>query len=181
VVLLILAVVWALYLASWLRNRAHTRSSNSISSFNQHLSVLQRTNPVAASPSPSLRPVRDDGSVVRTAGPTYVHREDPLVRTPEVRGLLSGAPISRGDARRRRRHILVTLLLLATASTVVSVVAPGFLTFVCLSCWALLTTYVFFLVRAQKLAYEQEEKVYYLHQAAAPAADPTMMLQRSAR
>ena len=55
-VLFILAVVWALYLASWLRSRAQgRRNSNSIASFNKHLSVLERARPAGLQSEP-LRP-----------------------------------------------------------------------------------------------------------------------------
>jgi hypothetical protein len=58
VLLFLVAVGWAIYLASWLRSRAEQRNVNSISSFNKHLSVLERTSPSrSASPGyePSLR------------------------------------------------------------------------------------------------------------------------------
>lgn len=49
-VLFLLAVIWAVYLASWLRSRSEQRSVNSISSFNKHLLVLERTSPARMGP-----------------------------------------------------------------------------------------------------------------------------------
>ena len=46
-VLFVLAVVWAVYLVSWFRSRTSHRRVNSISSFSNHLSILERTTPVA--------------------------------------------------------------------------------------------------------------------------------------
>lgn len=62
VVLFILALVWAVYLVSWLRSRTVTSGRNSISSFSDHLSTLERTSPAAGSsirttyPRPRLSP-----------------------------------------------------------------------------------------------------------------------------
>jgi len=50
VVLFILAVVWAVYLVSWFRSRTVHTGGNSISTFSNHLSILERTAP-GANPS----------------------------------------------------------------------------------------------------------------------------------
>lgn len=49
-VLFILAVVWAVYLVSWFRSRTVQTGGNSISTFSNHLSILERTAP-GANPS----------------------------------------------------------------------------------------------------------------------------------
>ncbi len=46
-VLFILAVVWAVYLVSWFRSRTVHTGGNSISTFSNHLSTLERTTPGA--------------------------------------------------------------------------------------------------------------------------------------
>jgi hypothetical protein len=62
VLLFLVAVGWAIYLASWLRSRAEQRNVNSISSFNKHLSVLERTSP-SRSASSSHEPSVSTGSM----------------------------------------------------------------------------------------------------------------------
>ena len=59
-VLFVLAVVWAVYLVSWMRSRTSHRRVNSISSFSNHLSILERTTPVGAGVpmSPGTAPLR---------------------------------------------------------------------------------------------------------------------------
>ncbi len=58
-VLLVLAIVWAAVLASWLRSRAARTFGDSVGTFRRHLSILERAAPVTVSPAHSLRdPVR---------------------------------------------------------------------------------------------------------------------------
>ena len=70
-VLFLLAVVWAIYIASWARSRTEHRSVNSISSFTKHLSVLERTTPGRSSGPTRLAgspaPVRSSASLARPA------------------------------------------------------------------------------------------------------------------
>ncbi len=109
VVLFILAVVWALYLASWLRSRAHHRSRNSISSFSRQLIVLDRTRSDEVLGGSTL-PLGASGRPVVSSSSRLTYAPiDPLVRPPQVRGFLSGAPITRQDAQRRRRDVLLLL------------------------------------------------------------------------
>jgi cytochrome c-type biogenesis protein CcmH/NrfG len=154
VVLLILAVIWSLYLASWMRNRAQVRSANSISSFNQHLSVLERARP-AGVPTP-VHPI-----AARTRA-SLARPHDPLVRPPQVRGLLSGPPITLADARRRRRQILSLLAVVTVVSFVPWLVLGGAFVSLAVAASTALVTYLFLLVRAQKLAEERYAKVRYL-------------------
>ena len=53
-VLFVLAVVWAVYLVSWIRSRTEHHRVNSISSFSNHLSILERSAPGAASSTASV-------------------------------------------------------------------------------------------------------------------------------
>jgi len=160
VVLVILAIVWALYLASWLRSRAQVRTANTISSFNRHLSVLERARPAGVEVTP-LRAV--GGSLVRTPAP---RPHDPLVRPPQVRGLLGGPPITVVDAQRRPREVLAVLLTISALSFVPLYLVGGVFSYVTVGICSVLATYVLLLVRAKKLMEEREEKVHYL-----PTAD----------
>jgi hypothetical protein len=160
VVLLILAAIWALYLASWLRSRARIRSANTISSFNRHLSVLERARPVGVA-APSLHAVGAT-PLIRSSVP---RPHDPLVRPPQVRGLLSGPPITVHDARRRRRTVLLLLVVVAALSTVPYLLLGSAFAYLAVVGCTLLASYVFLLVRAQKLVDERREKVRYLYAA----------------
>jgi len=174
VVLIILAVIWALYLASWMRNRAQIRSANSISSLNQHLSVLQRARPAGVA-APSLESV-GGRPVIRSAAP---RPRDPLVRPPQVRGLLGGTPITLQDARRRRRDVLMALVTLVVLTAVPVALYGSMLLAPLAVCSSALLSYVFLLVRAQKLAEEREEKVHYL--PTAELYEPAYLPQYSVR
>jgi hypothetical protein len=156
VVLLILAVIWALYLASWMRSRAQVRSRNSISSFNQHLSVLERARPAGLGEA-DLQPV-----AVRSLAP---RPHDPLVRPPQVNGLLSGAPITLRDARRRRRDILLLLIGVTAVAATLYMLVGGVTVYLLAASGGAMGGYIFLLLRAQSLAAERAEKVHYLHQA----------------
>jgi len=154
VVLLILAVVWALYLASWMRSRAHVRSRNSISSFNQHLSVLERARPAGLG----------DHAVPSIANrSTAIRPHDPLVRPPQVNGILSGPPITVRDARRRRRDVLLLLVGLAAPTIGLYLAVGGITIYLAALTSGALLGYVFLLLRTQSLAAERREKVRYLY------------------
>ena len=61
-VLFILAVVWAVYLVSWVRGKSSGRRVNSIHSFSSHLSILERTSgdePAAPPVAPRTAPLLD--------------------------------------------------------------------------------------------------------------------------
>jgi hypothetical protein len=144
VVLLILAVVWAIYLVSWFRSRARHRSVNSISSFNRHLSVLERTSPARHGIS----------AVARPSHPASIY--GPGRATPVM---------TIAAARRRRRDVLYGLTGVALVTLVLGVTLGG--PFVALFGLAvvLLLGYVAALVRAQHLAHERKAKVRYLRQS----------------
>jgi hypothetical protein len=142
VVLFLLAVVWAVYLASWLRGRSEHRSVNSISSFSKHLSVLERTSPGHLGRSPvvtgSANPATNLYAPRRTAG------------------------MSLSEARRRRRDVLFALGGAALVTLMLAVVAGGVFLWAHLLADALLAAYVVLLVRSQQLANERRAKVRYL-------------------
>lgn len=148
-VLFILAVVWAVYLFSWVRSRAETRSVNSISSFNKHLSVLERT-------SPARTPI--------SGGP--VTRMDGRISPPA-----NGAPRTLDSARRRRRDVLFILVGTSLVTLLLAAVAGGFFIALFVLSAGLTAAYVALLVRAQRLAIERRTKVVYLPTEATYGAD----------
>lgn len=74
-ILFILAVVWAVYLFSWIRTRTEASRTNSISTFSRHMSTLERATPrtgLSIAPQArafpgtnSFRPVRPSMSLVK--------------------------------------------------------------------------------------------------------------------
>jgi Flp pilus assembly protein TadB len=142
VVLFVLAVIWALYLASWIRTRSEHRSVNSISSFNKHLSVLERTSPARQSPSVASR-----SSV---AYPGY----GPMVRRP--------AQMTKGEARRRRRDVLFALAGVALFTLMLAVVMGGPFVYLHVLADVALVGYLGLLAHTQRLAADRRNKVRYI-------------------
>lgn len=157
-VLFVLAVIWAVYLASWIRSRGEHRSVNSISSFNKHLSVLERTSPARHGGAKSASPYRGFGPV----GPR-------------------GHRMSRHEARRRRRDVLFALGGVALVTLMLAVVAGGPFVYLQLFADALLVGYVGLLVHTQRLAADRRNKVRYLTPVAPMAdAESPYLVPRSA-
>ena len=154
VVLFILAVLWALYLASWARNRTTVRRGNSISSFNQHLSVLGRTRPGSPAAAQATGPVTAEQANIGSFSSLAPAERDPMVRPPSVRGLTGGAPITQRDAQRRRRDIPFGLVALAGLATAGAVLVGGLVLWLAVLGWAVVAGYVFMLSRSRQLAAE---------------------------
>lgn len=182
-VLLILAIVWAVVLVPpWLRARSESRPGDSISSFRRQLSVLERTTPGSvahpnavrrpapvpmAAPAPMVAPVRhlSHRAPRRRPAPAPVRRHHPMT--------------ARRLARKRRRDIFTGLLILAVGTLLLSFVPGlGVLRTVHLVIDVLFVAYVAMLIRAQRLAAEREMKVHYL--PGSVAAEPAFLLRRSA-
>lgn len=161
-VLFLLAVVWAVYLASWLRGRSEHRSVNSISSFSKHLSVLERTSPGHLGGG---RNTVVTGSANRAAN----------LYAPTRRG---GMRLS--EARRRRRDVLFALGGAALVTLMLAVVAGGMFLWLHLAVDVLLATYVVLLVRSQQLASERRAKVRYLGGPVGMPNDAAYYLSQSA-
>jgi len=140
VVLVILALVWALYLVSWLRSRQETRSVNSISSFSRHLSVLERT-------APGARQGADFGAARARAGLAPVG----VVRRPTL-----------SPARKRRKDVLTGLLAASATTAVAALLVGGMFRLLFVLVLALTVGYVALLAQAQKRALEQQSKVRHL-------------------
>lgn len=167
-VLVILAVIWAAVLVPpYLQNRSDSRPADSISTFRNQLSVLER---------------RAHSAVPGHAAPVR-QRQDAGVRLDRSRS-------ARAESRRRRRDILVTLLAAATITLVIGLVmTPVLLLHVAID--VLLVAYVALLVRQRRIAEERAHKVRYLSAAPAPrraaepayqpsAPEPALALRRSA-
>lgn len=158
VVLLILAIVWAVFLIPQVvRFRTDQRPADSIGAFHRQLHVLGRTTPggraapmrpVYAAQPWSARPVRR---------PAAVH----------------------ASTRRRRRQILQGLLTVMGATLLLGMI-PWFRSLLVLHVVAdvLFVAYVALLMRARTLAEERREKVRYLPATGSP--EPAFLLRRSA-
>ncbi len=173
-VLFILALIWAaVLLPPWLQNRSESRPADSITSFRNQLSVLERR---AGSPATvgGVRPVVAGAPVGRASARGGVGRELGREMVNSTR-----AAARRADTRRRRRDVLFTLMAAAGLSLVLGVVLGGPVLLLHLLVDALLVTYVAMLVRIQRLAAERDMKVRFLPQRTR-APEPALLLRRSA-
>ena len=149
-VLFILALAWSIYAVFWLRGRSEHRSVNSISSFNKHLSVLERTSPGrGAAPT-------------RIAGPAPQRSTVSLARPAFAPTPYRSAPMTRRQARERRKNVLLGLGAFACVTLALAVLLGGPLVYVQLMADALLLGYVALLVQIRRLAEERHAKVRYL-------------------
>jgi hypothetical protein len=148
VVLFILAVVWAVYLVSWLRSRTETRKVDSISSFNRHLSILERTAPGGST--------RSSAPVAR--GPGIGLGAPPMARRPAL-----------SPAKKRRKDILTGLLAATGVSMLGGLFIGGVFRMLFVATLLLTVGYVALLVSAQRRVVEQRTKVRRL---ATPMAAP---------
>lgn len=148
-----------------LRARAEARPGDSISHFERHLHVLQRTGPRAVR---SANTAGIASFVPRTPAPTYR-----LTRnySPEA--------ARRARTLKRRRDVLFTLLAAMGATLVLGLLPPLRML------WALhvvldlvFAAYVAMLIRARGVAAEREMKLRFL--PAHARADNLVLLRRSA-
>lgn len=162
-VLVILAVIWAaVLLPPYLQNRSESRPADSISTFRNQLSVLERRSTM----------VTPGAAVPRTRTPRPVQ--------------LDRARMARAEAKKRRRDILVTLLAAAGLTLAITLVLPV-VAVLHLLIDVLVVAYVGLLLRQKRIAEEKAMKVRYLaparpasmapHYAAAP--QPQLALRRS--
>jgi hypothetical protein len=157
VILFVLAVVWAVYLASWLRNRSEHKSVNSISSFNRHLSVLERATPNSRPPS-GIRPSSS------TQFPAFA----PVRR--------HGMSLS--TARRRRRDVLFVLAGTAVVTLLLAVIVGGMFVPLQLLADLLLVGYLALLFQSQRRA-PRRSNVTYLGPAVQAQPEPAYLLASS--
>ena len=170
VVILILAIVWALFLIPQaLRARAEHSPADSIGAFRRQLSVLERTAPAGPSrPEARLAPYA-------AAGPAPRARPVAPRMAPAERDALA---LSRSEARKRRRDILVGLLALMGTTLVLGLI-PAFRVLLGLNLVldVLFVAYVAMLIRARNAAAERELKVRFLPTS---SPEPAFLLRRSA-
>ena len=173
VVLLILAVVWAVFLLPQLFRARAERSTDSIGNFRRQLSVLERTTPARAASVTPLRPAQRPlapSAVPPSARPVHLAVAGTSV-TPRHRP-------GRSLARKRRRDVLCGLLVAMGATLVLSLIpALRSMLFVHLLVDALFAGYVALLVRARNVAAERDLKVRFLPPA---SPQPQLLLRRSA-
>lgn len=159
VVLLILAVVWAVFLVPQvLRHRAEKTPADSIGAFRNQLSVLERATP---------------GGLSRPARVTYSS-------TPVAAFSPYGRPKAspRELVRRRRLNILLGLLGAMAFTLLLGLVVPRLL-LVHVALDLLFVGYCGMLVRLRNVAAEREMKVRYLPGPLAGAPEPALLLRRS--
>ena len=151
-VLVILAVIWAAVLVPpYLQNRSESRPADSISTFRNQLSVLER-RATMVQPRPGGPLTSPATAAARTA-----------IRTPYLRA----------DQKKRRRDILLTLAAAAGLTLLLGLVLPQVLV-LNLLIDVLLVAYVALLVRHKRLAEERHTKVRYLSSARRPAPAPVV-------
>lgn len=138
-VLFVLAVVWAVYLVSWMRSRTSHRRVNSISSFSNHLSILERTTPAGAGVpvAPGTAPLQ---------GGQYFAPNRPRL-SPQ---------------KKRRRDILLGTAAATGVTFLLALLMGGAAWMLFLLCLAALVGYVVLLANLQKQKLERQAKVRQL-------------------
>ena len=135
-VLFVLAVVWAVYLVSWIRTRTSHRRVNSINSFSNHLSILERTAP--ATPSLPVAP-----RSVPLQGGDYFAPTRPSLSAQQ----------------KRRRDVLIATAGATAVTFMMSLLAGGGAWLLFLLCLGAFVGYVVLLVKAQQRKLERRDKV----------------------
>ena len=170
VVLVILAVVWAVFLLPQLFRARAERSIDSIGTFRHQLSVLERTTPAGSASVTRLRPPHRPQASAAIRPVARSARMATATARPHHTG--------RAIARKRRREVLCALLVAMGASLVLSLIpALRMMLVVHLVIDVLFAGYVALLVRARNLAAERDLKVRFLP---TPSAQPQLLLRRSA-
>lgn len=152
--LVIVAIGWLAYFGSGIRTRAENRRSNSIQSFSKHLSALGGSAPIrSVSPGASVIPLR----------PGYLERP-------------ANARMSLSTARRRRRDVLAAMGGAVVLSLALAVIVGTLGIVLLVVTGSLLVSYLFLLVRAQRIGSERRTKVRYLPGARPVIADSSHVL-----
>ncbi len=173
-VLLILGLIWGFVLIPpYLQTRRESRPSDSIASFRQQLSVLERTTPGGRSSNLARLDV----------GRYDIPRYDPR---SNVRQLATGgrrpaaATMRRAEIRRRRRDVFVTLLGAVAVSFLLAVLLGGAVWMLHVVIDAVFAGYVWLLASIQQQATERDLKVRHLPPTAArrQVAPPQLAMRR---
>ena len=160
-VLVILGLIWGFVLIPpYLQTRRESRPGDSIASFRQQLSVLERTTPGGRSSNLSRL------DVGRYEAPRY----DPRSNVAQLAGrgshvgrpAPSQAAMRRSEVRRRRRDVFVTLLGAVGVSFLLAVALGGPIWMLHLVVDAVFVLYVAMLVSLQQQGMEQELKVRHM-------------------
>jgi hypothetical protein len=180
-VLVILGLIWGFVLIPpYLQNRRESRPSDSIASFRQQLSVLERTTP-GSRPSNLAR---------LDVGRYDIPRYDPRSNVsqlasrssarPAQRRRPSSAALRRAEVRRRRRDVFVTLLGAVGVSFVLAFLLGGSVWWLHFLIDAAFVAYVVMLVSVQQQSAEREMKVRHLPPTATrrPVAPPQLAMRR---
>jgi hypothetical protein len=161
VVLLILAVVWAIFLVPQVLRARATRTGDSVGAFAQQLSILGRTSPAGSPhlmrPLPMV-PGHDD------------HDDD-----------LGPARLTLDEARKRRKDVIRALLIAMAATLVLGLLPPlRKLWMIHLLLDAVFVGYLVLLYRAQSMGADRQARVRRLR-APGPAPHRDDLLPRDAR
>lgn len=178
-VLLVLALIWAVVLLSWLRSRTAGSFGDSIGTFRRHLRVLEKTGPVTVLPANRMRgpsgieaagftpvPLRPRQGTPRPGLAAQRGRSGAIggYRSTGGRPALDGmVALRRRRGQKRRRDILLGLIGLAVVTLLLGLI-PGLHTILYFQVIVdlLLAGYVALLVRMRNLSAERAAKVTYL-------------------
>jgi hypothetical protein len=164
VVLLVLAVVWAVLLVSWFRSRTDGSFSDSVNLFRRHLLVLERATPLRVAPANRLRsgpvggrqPLRP-APAYRSGYPSRSMVASAGLRPPSLQAL------RRRQAQRRRRDIFFALLTGVIGTFVLALVTGLKVMWpVQVAFDALFLGYLALLVRMRNLAVERARKLTFI-------------------
>lgn len=170
-VLFILAVIWAaVLLPPYLQSRSESRPGDSISSFQNQLSVLERRTTTV---NPALRP-RVQGGPARRPVPQRA-----AVASSHYSVAASSARLTRAAARKRRREVLYTLMGAAGITLLSAVALGGPVWALNLLCDLALGAYVMLLIQTEQRAAERQTKVRYLPAQRQRPPEPALLLRRS--
>ncbi len=181
-VLVILGLIWGFVLIPpYLQTRRESRPGDSIASFRQQLSVLERTTPGGRSTNLSRL------DVGRYEAPRYDPRSNaselaqrsPQARRQARRPAPSAAAMRRAEIRRRRRDVFVTLLGAVVVSLLLAVALGGAVWMVHLAIDVVFVAYLAMLVSLQQQSTEKDLKVRYMpQQASRRQAEPQLAMRR---
>lgn len=162
VFLVILAIAWAaMIVPPMMRRQREGRPGNSVVSFRQQLSTLER-----ATPGSHLRPIPN---MARPLGGSTVASRPSM-----------SASMGRNQVIRRRRDVLVGLLGASAVTFLLAVAVGGtMITLLFLASASALGAYVYALVQMRKRSTERSAKVRVLRPQSSSAM-PAMALRRSA-
>lgn len=168
-VLLILAVVWGVFLVPQIvRARSDRGPADSIGSFRNQLSTIERTLP--GGHASRVSPIARRQPAAATFSP---------VGAPMPSPRMAYAPPSRSELQRRRQNVLLALLGVVVLTLALGLLfKPAFALNIVAD--LALAGYVTMLVRARSIAAEREMKVRYLPgPTLVRSPGPAMLLRRS--